>query len=339
VLDPDDPYQINRLNDIQHEQLKELYTQVVDELLDIQLEFEEKLAEVEEQAHLDVQEVQRQKDDVEDKSKKSIEALNEDLEKHKAAIQKLSEKMIKNQEALAKARQQASSNSGGAAGAGKAASPAELQRLQDKIEQLQEDYNEEKKEAVKLEEKFDTYKQKMEKQEDGFKEQQRQLAKVEIENDELKNDIRSMGFMVEDLEQKLDSQLEINELLTTEQEEMKQHLEEQNERLRQQLEEQAVELMVKEKELKKIKFNQLLIDTQATFMQESVMKGMNPAVRHSTTVQRPRAAEDLSAAGSPDPALEGNQAQGKDAQPRQEAQEGDKAVGGSNDPAEAVTGA
>ena len=39
-----------------------------------------------------------------------------------------------------------------------------------------------------------------------------------------------MGFMVEDLEQKLDSQLEINELLTTEQEEMKQHLEEQNER-------------------------------------------------------------------------------------------------------------
>lgn len=42
-----------------------------------------------------------------------------------------------------------------------------------------------------------------------------------------------MGYMVEDLEQKLDSQLEINELLTTEQEEMKMHLEEQNERLRQ----------------------------------------------------------------------------------------------------------
>jgi len=35
-------------------------------------------------------------------------------------------------------------------------------------------------------------------------------------------------------------------------------------------------------------------------------------VRHSTTVQRPRAAEDLSVAGSPDPAVEGNQAQGKD---------------------------
>lgn len=48
ALDPDDPYQINRLNEIPHEHLKELYTQVVDELLDIQLEFEEKLAEVEE---------------------------------------------------------------------------------------------------------------------------------------------------------------------------------------------------------------------------------------------------------------------------------------------------
>lgn len=35
ALDPDDPYQINRLNEIPHEHLKELYTQVVDELLDI----------------------------------------------------------------------------------------------------------------------------------------------------------------------------------------------------------------------------------------------------------------------------------------------------------------
>ena len=41
--------------------------------------------------------------------------------------------------------------------------------------------------------------------------------------------------MVEDSEQKLDSQLEINELLNTEQDEMRQHLEEQIERLRQQL--------------------------------------------------------------------------------------------------------
>ena len=34
-IDPDDPYQINRINEIPHENLKDLYTQVVDELLDI----------------------------------------------------------------------------------------------------------------------------------------------------------------------------------------------------------------------------------------------------------------------------------------------------------------
>lgn len=61
----------------------------------------------------------------------------------------------------------------------------------------------------------------MEEQEKQFKENQRNLAKTEIENDELKNDLRQMGFMVEDLEQKLDSQLEINELLTTDKEDIK----------------------------------------------------------------------------------------------------------------------
>jgi|TARA_B110000285_G_scaffold62550_1_gene71981 hypothetical protein len=60
---------------------------------------------------------------------------------------------------------------------------------------------------------------------------------MEIENDEYRNDIRNMGYMVEDYEQKLDSQLEMNELLTTEQDEMKSHLEEQIERYRQQLDE------------------------------------------------------------------------------------------------------
>ena len=49
-----------------------------------------------------------------------------------------------------------------------------------------------------------------------MKENIRSKATMEMENDELKNDVRQMGFMVEDLEQKLDSQIEINELLTTE---------------------------------------------------------------------------------------------------------------------------
>ena len=69
-MDPDDPYQINRLNEISHEQLKELYTQVVDELLDIQLEFEEKLTEIEEQANNDIQDITRQKEDAEENARK-----------------------------------------------------------------------------------------------------------------------------------------------------------------------------------------------------------------------------------------------------------------------------
>lgn len=60
--------------------------------------------------------------------------------------------------------------------------------------------NNEKKENLKIEEQFDKYKQKMEEQDKQFKENSRTLAKTEIENDELKNDLRQMGFMVEDLE-------------------------------------------------------------------------------------------------------------------------------------------
>ena len=88
---------------------------------------------------------------------------------------------------------------------------------------------------------------------------------MEIENDEMKSHVRQMGFLLEEQQEKLDSQLEINELLQTEQEEMKEHTDEQMERMRQQLDEVQSELAVKEKELKKIKFEQLMIDTQATF--------------------------------------------------------------------------
>mmetsp|Transcript_16552 Transcript_16552/g.28147 ORF Transcript_16552/g.28147 Transcript_16552/m.28147 type:complete len:310 (+) Transcript_16552:878-1807(+) len=96
-----------------------------------------------------------------------------------------------------------------------------------------------------------------------------------------------MGFMVEDLEQKLDSQLEINELLNTEQEEMKQDMEEQVERLRQQLVECQTELEVKEKELKKIRLSQLIIDTQfISNGQEAAIRNLNHTVRHSNTVYR-----------------------------------------------------
>ena len=88
-IDPDDPYQINRLNEMSHEYLKELYAQVVDELLDIQLEFEEKLAEAEDQAKGDLE---AQKEMLEDSHKKQVDELTFDLDKHKQAIEKLLKK-------------------------------------------------------------------------------------------------------------------------------------------------------------------------------------------------------------------------------------------------------
>ena len=50
----------------------------------------------------------------------------------------------------------------------------------------------------------------------------------------------TLGYTIEDLEQKLDSQLEINELLSTEQEEQRGYYEEQLERQRQQLQENTL---------------------------------------------------------------------------------------------------
>lgn len=258
-----------------------MYTTVVDELLDLQLEFEEKLAEVEEQASADLE---QQKEELGQNHKQDTEEVVADLEKHKAAIAKLGDKLQKTTDALMKARA-----TSGPAGGGSMVNSAELQKLQDKIDQLNEDLGEEKKLGLKTEDDFDRYKKRVAEQEDEYKEATMQLARIEIENDELKNDTRQMGFMVEDLEQKLDSQLEINELLNTEQEEMKAHSEEQLERLRQQVEDANSELLVKDKELKKLKFNQLMIDTQQTFAQLNVTNNLNNTVRHATSYAKNKA--------------------------------------------------
>lgn len=122
----------------------------------------------------------------------------------------------------------------------------------------------------------------MEKQDEQLKDSIKSLAQIEMENDELKNDIRQMGFMVEDLEQKLDSQLEINELLTTEQEEQKEHMEEQIERLRQQLQDNQTEIDVKDKEIKKLKFNQLIADTQFSGPNQNTRQTEPPRHRTNT---------------------------------------------------------
>ena len=45
----------------------------------------------------------------------------------------------------------------------------------------------------------------MDKAEEELKSTKRQLAKMEIDNDEMKNHVRQMGFMMDELQEKLDS--------------------------------------------------------------------------------------------------------------------------------------
>ena len=86
---------------IPHEHLKELYTGVVDELLDIQLEFEEKLTDAEEQSKDDLEKLRQE---MEDQHKGDVNELNRDQERHKEAISKLNDKLITTSKNLATAR-------------------------------------------------------------------------------------------------------------------------------------------------------------------------------------------------------------------------------------------
>ena len=58
-------------------------------------------------------------------------------------------------------------------------------------------------------------------------------VQLEIRNEELKNETRHLGYIIQDLELKFDTQLEEIELLQNELEEQKTHSEEQIERQKQ----------------------------------------------------------------------------------------------------------
>lgn len=161
-VDPEDPYSINRIDEIPHEDLKEMYTQVVDELLDIQLEFEEKLADAEEQAAINME---NQKKELDEGHQAILSEKEQDLERHKAAIGKLSDKLTKNMSALNQAR--------ATGGAASSAPPEDLQKLQDKLENLQEKYDDEKRQSIKTENQLDDLKAKMEKNTEQMRDQTR----------------------------------------------------------------------------------------------------------------------------------------------------------------------
>ena len=81
---------------------------------------------------------------------------------------------------------------------------------------------------------------------------------LELENEDFEKQLRVSESIIVDLEQKLDTSLEELALLQSELEEIKTHSQEQVERLKQQVEETNLELQIKEREMKKIKFMQLI---------------------------------------------------------------------------------
>lgn len=76
---------------------------------------------------------------------------------------------------------------------------------------------------------------------------------MEIDNDNYEKQLREADFTIQDLEQKLESNLEQLALLQWELEEYKMHTQEQMERLSQQKREIESELFVKDNELKKLR--------------------------------------------------------------------------------------
>ena len=60
-------------------------------------------------------------------------------------------------------------------------------------------------EQRKIEAEYEKQREITDKLEEDFKEKTRGLARMEIENDEMKNHVRQMGFMLEEMQEKLDS--------------------------------------------------------------------------------------------------------------------------------------
>lgn len=79
------------------------------------------------------------------------------------------------------------------------------------------------------------------------------MRNMEIENDNYEKQLREADFTIQDLEQKLESNLEQLALLQWELEEYKMHTQEQMERLSQQKREIESELFAKDNELKKMR--------------------------------------------------------------------------------------
>ena len=129
--------------------------------------------------------------------------------------------------------------------------------LEKKLEKTEMDRADYKSEAENFEAKLEKLQKELQKTIEKGMANSKRVVSLEIENEELQNEARHLGYIINDLELKFDTQLEEIELLQNELEEQKLHSEEQIERQKQQLRELTADLHVKDRDLKKLKFKQL----------------------------------------------------------------------------------
>ena len=126
-------------------------------------------------------------------------------------------------------------------------------KLETKLAKTESDKNEYKKDATTSDNQLDKLQKELQKTVDRGAHNNKRVVQLEIENEELQNEARHLGYIINDLELKFDTQLEEIELLQNELEEQKLHSEEQIERQKQQLMEITGDLQVRERELKMLK--------------------------------------------------------------------------------------
>ena len=104
----------------------------------------------------------------------------------------------------------------------------ELERLERDLAKLQTKY---KTEVVQVERESEQLKKRLADLEDGFQQRDSRMKNAEIDNDTYQRQLRESEYTIQDLEQKLESNLEQLALLQWELEEYKMHTQEQLERL------------------------------------------------------------------------------------------------------------
>ena len=104
----------------------------------------------------------------------------------------------------------------------------ELERLERDLAKLQTKY---KSEVVQVERESEQLKKRLADLEDGFQQRDSRMKNAEIDNDTYQRQLRESEYTIQDLEQKLESNLEQLALLQWELEEYKMHTQEQLERL------------------------------------------------------------------------------------------------------------